>query len=93
MAMMRIVPVASFTAINLMAGGSGVRLPLFLTGSLFGLLPMVAGLSIFGDRFAAVLKDPDDINTGWLTLLTLAIAMAGSTLLGRLARVGSSSGE
>lgn len=93
MAMLRIVPVASFTTVNLMAGAAGLRLGEFLTASAVGMLPMVVGFSIFGDRFAAVLRQPDEINTALLSALTLVLSLTSTAVVMRMLRAASATVE
>ena len=55
----RIIPVAPFTVINLIAGASHIRFRDFAIGSAIGLLPGIVGMSIFTDRLAATIQKPD----------------------------------
>jgi phospholipase D1/2 len=86
MAMLRIMPVASFTAVNLMAGASRIRQSDFYLGSLAGLLPMVLAFSLFGEAFAAAVKTPDAYNTGMLILFSAVVFALGHTVVARLSR-------
>lgn len=54
----RIVPVAPFTIINLMAGASHIKLRDFFWGTLLGLIPGVTAVAILTDRVQATLADP-----------------------------------
>jgi uncharacterized membrane protein YdjX (TVP38/TMEM64 family) len=54
----RIVPLAPFTVINMAAGASRIRFRDFLLGSAVGLLPGIIGMSVFTDRLAAVIEKP-----------------------------------
>ncbi len=85
-AMLRLLPTASFTAVNLVAGATRLDTTTFLAGSTVGLLPMVLGFSLFGDRFAAVLMTPDVVNAGILAALTIGLATAGAALMSRIGR-------
>jgi len=55
----RIVPLASFTLINMAAGASNIRFRDFIVGSAIGLLPGILGISLFIDQLAATLRKPD----------------------------------
>ena len=55
---LRIVPVAPFTVINIIAGISDIRLRDFAIGSFIGMLPGVVAISLLADRIIASLKDP-----------------------------------
>ncbi len=71
-AVMRNVPVAPFTAVNLLAGQTGIRLPGFLLGTLLGMAPGIAMLCIMGDRVRAILTDPTPGNVAWLVTAVVA---------------------
>ena len=55
----RIVPLAPFTVVNLIAGASRIRFQDFMLGSAVGLLPGITGISIFTDQLAATIQKPD----------------------------------
>jgi uncharacterized membrane protein YdjX (TVP38/TMEM64 family) len=54
----RIIPLAPFTVINMVAGASRIRFRDFVLGSAIGLLPGITGMSIFTDRLAAAIEKP-----------------------------------
>ncbi len=54
----RIVPVAPFAVINLVAGASHIRLRDFFWGTLLGMLPGIIAFSAFADSLIATLKQP-----------------------------------
>lgn len=55
----RIIPVAPFTVINLVAGASHINLRDFFWGSVLGLLPGVIAFSAFADSLLATIRQPD----------------------------------
>ncbi len=57
-ATVRLVPVAPFTVVNLVAGASGIRLVDFLLGTMIGLIPGLIVLSTLGDKIFRVLANP-----------------------------------
>ncbi len=59
MTLLRLLPVAPFTLVNLVAGTARIRFRDFLLGSLLGMLPGTALLAAFGDRLGAWLRRPD----------------------------------
>jgi uncharacterized membrane protein YdjX (TVP38/TMEM64 family) len=65
----RIVPIAPFTVVSLVAGSSRVSLRDFALGTLIGVLPGVALLSFASDRVVAAVRSPD---AG-----TIAVAVVG----------------
>ncbi len=86
-AIIRNVPVAPFTAVNLLAAHAGIGLPSFLLGTLLGMAPGIAMLSIMGDRVRAIWTDPTPGNLGLLAAAIVAwvtIAFALQKLANRL---------
>ena len=71
MIVVRIVPVAPFTIINLITGASHIRFRDFVLGTLFGMTPGIVGVTLLTDRVEATLRSPD-----WSTLLTLVMVAA-----------------
>ncbi|HSD99971.1 MAG TPA: VTT domain-containing protein [Burkholderiales bacterium] len=55
----RVVPVAPFTVVNLVAGATHIRLRDFLLGTLLGMAPGILATAIFIDRIAAAFRNPD----------------------------------
>ena len=55
----RIIPVAPFAVINLIAGASHIRLRDFVIGSVLGLLPAVITLALFSHSLIETLKHPE----------------------------------
>ncbi|MDZ7750526.1 MAG: VTT domain-containing protein [Gammaproteobacteria bacterium] len=56
---LRIVPVAPFTVINMVAGASHIRFRDFVLGTLVGMGPGVFAIALFTDRVAAAIRKPD----------------------------------
>jgi phosphatidylserine/phosphatidylglycerophosphate/cardiolipin synthase-like enzyme/uncharacterized membrane protein YdjX (TVP38/TMEM64 family) len=84
--LVRLLPVAPYSIVNVVAGASQIRLRDFLLGTFLGLLPGVLGTVLFVDRLMASVRDP-----GFVTFALLAIVaglLAGGTLVlrSRLAR-------
>lgn len=75
----RIVPVAPFTVINLVAGASHIGLRDFIWGTLLGMAPGMLAIALLADRAAASLRDPH-----WANLLTLILVAVGILLAGYL---------
>ena len=55
----RIIPFAPFTVVNMIAGASQIRFRDFVIGSAIGMLPGIVGISLFTDRLAATIQKPD----------------------------------
>lgn len=73
----RIIPVAPFTVINLIAGASHIRFRDFAIGSAIGLLPGILGMSLFMDRLAATIQKPDLPAFAMLAAVIAAIVVSG----------------
>ena len=70
----RIVPVAPFSVINLIAGVSGIHPRDYILGTLIGMLPGMMATVVLADRLAASLSQPDWVNVATLGgLIVLAI--------------------
>jgi phospholipase D1/2 len=79
----RIVPVAPFTVINLVAGATHISLRDYLIGTVLGLAPGIIATALFIDRIIAAARNP---GTGsWAILaLVLALIVAGMYFLRRI---------
>lgn len=70
---LRIIPVAPFSVINLVAGASHIRLRDFALGTLLGMIPGTLALTVFSDQVVSAIQAPDV--TQFSILLVLAIAI------------------
>jgi phosphatidylserine/phosphatidylglycerophosphate/cardiolipin synthase-like enzyme/uncharacterized membrane protein YdjX (TVP38/TMEM64 family) len=70
-AFVRMLPIAPFSVVNVVAGASHIRWSDFLLGTIIGLLPGVLTMSFFIDRAIAAVRDP---GPGTFALLALAVA-------------------
>lgn len=76
-AMVRLVPIAPFGIINLVAGASQIRALDFMLGTLLGMLPGIAVLAAVGHQVIEVLMEPTLTSFLWLSLaLALWIALS-----------------
>jgi len=75
----RIIPVAPFTVINLVAGISSISLKDFFAGTLIGILPGIIVLAVVSDRISESFHRPD---TTSFILLFAVIILAGALLFG-----------
>jgi uncharacterized membrane protein YdjX (TVP38/TMEM64 family) len=76
-ALIRNVPVAPYSVVNLAAGASPVRLRDFTVGTAIGLLPGVAMLTMVGDRLMRALRSPGAGNLAVLAGVLIALALLG----------------
>ena len=77
MFLLRLIPVAPFPVVNMVAGASRVRPRYFLFGTLVGVLPSLIVLTLVADRIRAVIDHRTPLAIGWLAatvLLTIAAA-------------------
>jgi len=73
---LRIVPVAPFAVINLVAGASHISFRDFALGTLVGLLPGIVAIALFADGFVKSIREPDTGHLVWLIALVLIIVAA-----------------
>lgn len=70
---LRLVPIAPFTVINLAAGASHIRFRDYMLGTLLGMGPGTLALTLFADRVYDTLDNPRPSNFVWLTIVVIAI--------------------
>ncbi|GAB7022922.1 VTT domain-containing protein [Salidesulfovibrio brasiliensis] len=80
----RVLPVAPFTIINLVAGASHISLRNFVLGTLLGMGPGILGMTLFGGQLINALRDPGPVTIGVLILITLLVGGLGMLLKKRL---------
>jgi uncharacterized membrane protein YdjX (TVP38/TMEM64 family) len=66
MAALRMVPVAPFTVVNLVAGASSIPVFDYVAGTLVGMLPGLIVISAVGHQFARILTAPSPLDFAWL---------------------------
>jgi uncharacterized membrane protein YdjX (TVP38/TMEM64 family) len=84
-AAIRVVPVAPFTVINVVAGSIGVRLSDFVLGTLLGMAPGLIAITAFGQQLRSVLDHPTPariaasvgIIAAWIALSLLLQRLVG----------------
>jgi phospholipase D1/2 len=77
MTAVRLVPLAPFAVVNVVAGAIHLRFRDFIIGSALGILPGTLVTTVFGDQLVSGLRDPGSINL-WL-VGALAIALIVGT--------------
>jgi phospholipase D1/2 len=94
MTAVRLVPVAPFAVVNVVAGAIRIRPVHFILGSAIGIVPGTLFATVFGDQLITGLRDPRSINP-WLlaTLAVIAGVLAAATWLLRRWLVAASSGS
>lgn len=68
-AALRLVPIAPFTIVNLIAGASHIRFRDYIFGTLVGMAPGIAVMTALGDRLRHILHNPSATNIGLLVLV------------------------
>jgi phosphatidylserine/phosphatidylglycerophosphate/cardiolipin synthase-like enzyme/uncharacterized membrane protein YdjX (TVP38/TMEM64 family) len=81
-AMLRLLPVAGYPTVNLVAGASRLRFGRFLAGTALGIAPGVALTVVFVDRVDAAIRDPAPGTLISLAVVT-AILIGGALLVWR----------
>jgi phospholipase D1/2 len=78
---LRVVPVAPFTVINLFAGASHIRFRDFLIGTVVGLVPGVAAMSIFAEGILRLVRQAEA--SDFLVVILGLLFLIGLTILAR----------
>ena len=82
----RIVPIAPFTVINLVAGASHINFRDYVLGTLVGMTPGVMAVAIIADRIYATVQDPRIYTSMWLVVSVAFIAFVAFLLVNWLRR-------
>jgi len=72
----RLIPIAPFAVVNIVAGAFRIRLRDFIAGSAIGILPGTLIATVFGDQLMAELRRPGTGNLGLLAGVLLFAALA-----------------
>lgn len=72
---MRIIPIAPFAVINVVAGASHIRLRDFVLGSFIGFLPGMVAIALFTDSMVRSIKEPNESNLVWLIFWLVMIVI------------------
>ena len=87
MLFVRIVPVAPFTLINLVAGASHLQWRDYLLGTLIGMTPGILGTTLLTDRVKALLQSPGLVTVATLIAAGAVVLAAGYLLSRRLLKI------
>lgn len=82
----RILPVAPFTIVNIMAGASEVRFRDFILGTFLGMLPGLLVMTFFGDRLQSAIQDPRAESFMILVALVVALVLVMAWLRRRFGK-------
>ena len=76
-ALIRNIPVAPFSLVNLIAGASHIRLKDYLLGTAAGMLPGILVITIFADRLLHTIQNPGWVN-GLIAAVLAVVMIAGN---------------
>ena len=82
---LRLLPVAPFGVVNLVAGASHLRFMDFLAGTALGMAPGVVAIAVFYDRLSAALRNPSPARVALLAGVALVVLL-GALVLRRFLR-------
>jgi phospholipase D1/2 len=89
----RLLPVAPFTIVNLVAGASHIRFRDFAVGNLIGLIPGTLATAAFVDSVADAIRTPSVSEIALVGAILSAIVLAGWGLRSWLRRLSGSAAE
>lgn len=93
-AAVRLLPIAPFTVVNVVAGASHIRLRDFVGGTVLGMGPGIGATALFVDGVASALRAPGAGTFALLAAVVAGIALGGWLIRRRLrAQEGDASGE
>lgn len=72
----RLVPVAPFIVVNMVAGAARIRTSHYVLGTAIGILPGILVATVFGGQMHSALRDPDSINYGLIGISVGAVVLA-----------------
>jgi phosphatidylserine/phosphatidylglycerophosphate/cardiolipin synthase-like enzyme/uncharacterized membrane protein YdjX (TVP38/TMEM64 family) len=87
MLVVRILPVAPYSIINLVAGASHINFRTYLLGTVLGMVPGIIGMTLFGGQLMHAIRNPGPGSFLVLGLIVLAVVGAGALLRWRLKRL------
>ena len=77
-AAIRLIPIAPFTVVNLVAGASEIRLGAFVAGTILGMLPGWVVMSALGHQLMRIMSGPSAADVALLAaVVVIWIALAG----------------
>ncbi|SOB57982.1 putative Phospholipase D/transphosphatidylase Pld [Pseudodesulfovibrio profundus] len=83
----RVVPVAPYSVINLVAGASHIKLSTFLLGTVLGMGPGIVAMTLFGAQLINTLRNPGPGTLAILIGIVLLVVVAGTLVRRRLKRM------
>jgi phosphatidylserine/phosphatidylglycerophosphate/cardiolipin synthase-like enzyme/uncharacterized membrane protein YdjX (TVP38/TMEM64 family) len=78
-ALLRKIPIAPFTIVNMLIGASSVPYREFIIGTMLGMLPGIAAFALVGERIVGLFRDPSPLN---IALVVGAVALWAGVVIG-----------
>lgn len=72
----RIIPVAPFIIVNMVAGAARIRVSHYTLGTAIGMLPGTLTATLLGDQLENALRDPANVNYGLIVGVIIALGLA-----------------
>ena len=88
-AAIRLVPVAPFTLVNLVAGASGIRFADYAVGTLLGLLPGLIAMAALGHQLMRIIASPSPFELALLAACIAAWLCISFAVQAAISRFGS----
>lgn len=82
----RIIPIAPFTVVNLVAGASHIRFRDFVFGTVLGMAPGIAAVTLFEQQLEAAIREPGLWSFVLLVVLAVVIIVAVFVIKSKLFR-------
>ncbi len=85
MAAVRVLPIAPYTVVNLVAGASHIRLRDYVLGTLIGMSPGIVLTVVFVDRLVDAMRDPAPVHiaiAAAIAVAMIALAVGAQRLVG-----------
>jgi len=79
-AVVRLVPVAPFTVVNMVAGASHIRFVDFIVGTFIGMLPGIAALTLFAGTLEHTIREPSAGTVALLVGVVVLLALFGAAV-------------
>ena len=86
MVVLRLLPLAPFTVVNLVAGASHIRLRDFLLGTLLGMAPGIAIMTAFVHQLARAIQEPSIAAFALLVTAAVLLIFTARVLYRRLTK-------
>ncbi|MFW6357207.1 MAG: VTT domain-containing protein [bacterium] len=84
--LVRMLPIAPFSLVNMVAGASHISFLQYLVGTVLGMTPGILAITIFTEGLVSFLRNPDWGNFGILVIVSVLMIVAGIWMKKRLRR-------